>query len=121
MDEKSAAVVREQLTKGQTGGHLFFTTDDCKKTYEELVAKSAERFLTAETVRFRDAGYSFSYSSHLGDGGRAIRLPDQINLSNDAYADVYQHASVTIPSLRPGRTVTVINRALRPSINPRRV
>ncbi|HBR25575.1 MAG TPA: glyoxalase, partial [Rhizobiales bacterium] len=34
MDEKAAAVVREQLTKGQTGGHLFFTTDDCKKTYE---------------------------------------------------------------------------------------
>ena len=50
MDEKAAAVVREQLTKGQTGGHLFFTTDDCKKTYEELVAKGVE-FTEAPTER----------------------------------------------------------------------
>jgi catechol 2,3-dioxygenase-like lactoylglutathione lyase family enzyme len=42
MDEKSAATVREQLTKGQTGGSLFFTTDDCQKTYEDLVAKGVE-------------------------------------------------------------------------------
>ena len=30
------------LTKGATGGHLFFTTDDCRKTYEELQAKGVE-------------------------------------------------------------------------------
>ena len=50
MDETAAAVVREQLTKGQTGGHLFFTTDDCRKTYEELVAKGVE-FTEAPTER----------------------------------------------------------------------
>ncbi|HEX6350942.1 MAG TPA: VOC family protein [Candidatus Dormibacteraeota bacterium] len=42
MDEKGAAEVRAQLTKGRTGGNLFFTTDDCQKTYEELVAKGVE-------------------------------------------------------------------------------
>lgn len=42
MDEKGAAEVRALLTKGRTAGHLFFTTDDCQKTYEELVAKGVE-------------------------------------------------------------------------------
>src|SRR5438552_15492156 len=39
LDQKTAAQVRELLTKGATGGHLFFTADDCRKTYNELRAK----------------------------------------------------------------------------------
>jgi catechol 2,3-dioxygenase-like lactoylglutathione lyase family enzyme len=42
MDENGAAEVRDLVTKGRGGGHLFFTTDDCRKTYEELVAKGVE-------------------------------------------------------------------------------
>ncbi len=42
MDENGAAEVRQLVTKGRGGGHLFFTTDDCQKTYEELVAKGVE-------------------------------------------------------------------------------
>jgi catechol 2,3-dioxygenase-like lactoylglutathione lyase family enzyme len=42
LDEKTAERVRELLTKGATGGHLFFTTTDCRKTYEELRAKGVE-------------------------------------------------------------------------------
>ena len=42
MDEKTAAQVRDLLTKGASGGHLFFLTDDCRKTYEELKAKGVE-------------------------------------------------------------------------------
>lgn len=42
MDEKGAEDVRAQVTKGRGGGHLFFTTDDCQGTYEELVAKGVE-------------------------------------------------------------------------------
>jgi catechol 2,3-dioxygenase-like lactoylglutathione lyase family enzyme len=42
MDEKGAAEVRELVTKGRTAGNLFFTTDDCRKTYDELVAKGVE-------------------------------------------------------------------------------
>ena len=66
MDEKAAAVVREQLTKGQTGGHLFFITDDCKKTYEELVAKGVE-FTEAPTERPYgiDCGLRDPFGNHL--------------------------------------------------------
>jgi catechol 2,3-dioxygenase-like lactoylglutathione lyase family enzyme len=42
LDEKTAEQARELLTKGATGGHLFFTTDDCWKTYKELRAKGVE-------------------------------------------------------------------------------
>ncbi|WP_030170883.1 VOC family protein [Spirillospora albida] len=42
MSEETAQQVRELLTKGATGGHLFFSTDDCRKTYETLLAKGVE-------------------------------------------------------------------------------
>jgi len=42
MDEATAAQVRELLTKGAMAGTLFFTTDDCQKTYETLLAKGVE-------------------------------------------------------------------------------
>ena len=66
MDETAAAVVREQLTKGQTGGHLFFTTDDCRKTYEELVAKGVE-FTEAPTERPYgiDCGLRDPFGNHI--------------------------------------------------------
>lgn len=42
MDEATAEQVREMLTKGATGGWIGFTTEDCKKAYNELVAKGVE-------------------------------------------------------------------------------
>ncbi len=42
MSEEEAAEVRNMVTKGRSGGHLFFITDDCQKTYEDLVAKGVE-------------------------------------------------------------------------------
>lgn len=42
MDDKTADQVREVLSKGASGGHLFFTVDDCRKTYDDLVAKGVE-------------------------------------------------------------------------------
>ncbi len=42
MDLKTAEQVRELLTKGATGGDLFFTTADCRKTYNELRARGVE-------------------------------------------------------------------------------
>ena len=42
MDDATAEQVRELITKGATGGWLGFTTDDCRKTYEELLAKGLE-------------------------------------------------------------------------------
>jgi predicted enzyme related to lactoylglutathione lyase len=42
MDDATAEVVRENVTKGASGGWLMFTTDDCRKTYESLKAKGVE-------------------------------------------------------------------------------
>jgi catechol 2,3-dioxygenase-like lactoylglutathione lyase family enzyme len=50
MDDNGAAEVRELVTKGRGGGHLFFTTADCRKTYDELVAKGVE-FVEGPTDR----------------------------------------------------------------------
>jgi uncharacterized glyoxalase superfamily protein PhnB len=42
MDDATAEQVRELLTKGATAGSVHFTTADCRKTYEELLAKGVE-------------------------------------------------------------------------------
>jgi catechol 2,3-dioxygenase-like lactoylglutathione lyase family enzyme len=42
LSDEIAEQVRDLLTKGATGGHLIFSTDDCRKTYEELRAKGVE-------------------------------------------------------------------------------
>jgi catechol 2,3-dioxygenase-like lactoylglutathione lyase family enzyme len=42
IDEETAAEVRELVTKGAGGGWLIFSTDDCRKTYDELLAKGVE-------------------------------------------------------------------------------
>ncbi|GHF02188.1 glyoxalase [Amycolatopsis deserti] len=42
MDEATASQVRELLAKGATGGWIGLTTDDCRKTYEQLLAKGVE-------------------------------------------------------------------------------
>ena len=48
MDETTAAQMRELVTKGATGFTVGFTTDDCRRTYEELKAKGVE--FTSEPV-----------------------------------------------------------------------
>ena len=65
-DQKTAEQVRELLTKGATGGHLFFTTDDCRKTYEELVAKGVE-FTEEPTERPYgiDCGLRDPFGNHI--------------------------------------------------------
>jgi len=50
MDEKGASEVRALVTKGRAGGNLFFTTDDCQKTYEELLTRGVE-FVEGPTDR----------------------------------------------------------------------
>ena len=48
MDEATAAQIRELIAKGASGFALGFTTDDCRKLYEELLAKGVE--ITQEPV-----------------------------------------------------------------------
>jgi catechol 2,3-dioxygenase-like lactoylglutathione lyase family enzyme len=42
MDGATAEQVRELVTKGAAGGWIGFATDDCKKTYETLLALGVE-------------------------------------------------------------------------------
>src|SRR3954463_16424936 len=42
MDDPTAEVVGELVSKGASGGWLIFGTADCRKTYEELLAKGVE-------------------------------------------------------------------------------
>jgi catechol 2,3-dioxygenase-like lactoylglutathione lyase family enzyme len=42
MDEATAEQVRELVTKGASAGWVIFRTADCRKTYEELLAKGLE-------------------------------------------------------------------------------
>jgi predicted enzyme related to lactoylglutathione lyase len=42
MSDETAAEVRSLLTKGASGLAMILTTADCRKTYEELVAKGVE-------------------------------------------------------------------------------
>lgn len=42
MSEETAQQVRDLVTKGAMGGWVIFTTEDCRKTYETLLAKGVE-------------------------------------------------------------------------------
>ena len=56
MSEETAARVRELITKGAAGGHLFFQCDDAFKTHAELKAKGVE--ITEEP---EDRGYGIDF------------------------------------------------------------
>jgi catechol 2,3-dioxygenase-like lactoylglutathione lyase family enzyme len=64
MSEETAAQVREMLTKGASGGTLFFRTDDAYKTHAELKAKGVE--LPEEPVD-RDYGIDFGLRDPFGN------------------------------------------------------
>jgi catechol 2,3-dioxygenase-like lactoylglutathione lyase family enzyme len=66
MDDKTAAQVRDLVTKGRAGGHLFFITDDCRRTYDELKAKGVE-FTEEPTERPYgiDCGLRDPFGNHI--------------------------------------------------------
>jgi catechol 2,3-dioxygenase-like lactoylglutathione lyase family enzyme len=66
MDDKTAAQVRDLLTKGASGGHLFFLTDDCRKTFDDLKAKGVE-FTEEPTERPYgiDCGLRDPFGNHI--------------------------------------------------------
>jgi catechol 2,3-dioxygenase-like lactoylglutathione lyase family enzyme len=66
LDEKTTAQVRELVSKGATGGHLFFTTADCRKTYNELRGKGVE-FTEEPTERPYgiDCGLRDPFGNHI--------------------------------------------------------
>jgi catechol 2,3-dioxygenase-like lactoylglutathione lyase family enzyme len=71
MDDATAEQVREMLTKGAAGGHLFFSTDDARATYQELVDKGVE--VTDEPTE-RPYGIDFGLRDPFGNHIRIAQL-----------------------------------------------
>ena len=66
MDEAAAEQVRELLTKGVMGLGFILTTDDCRRTYEELLARGVE-FTQEPTEHFYgiDCGLRDPFGNHI--------------------------------------------------------
>ena len=76
MDDATAEQVRELLTKGATGGHLFFTTDDARKTYDDLVSKGVE--ITDEPTE-RPYGIDFGLRDPFGNHIRISQMTPPVS------------------------------------------
>ena len=76
MDEKTAAQVRELVTKGATGFTLGLTTDDCTKTYETLKARGVE-FTSEPEQHFY--GTDFGIRDPFGNNIRIVELATSDN------------------------------------------
>jgi catechol 2,3-dioxygenase-like lactoylglutathione lyase family enzyme len=72
MDDATAERARELLAKGATGGWIIFRTDDCQKTYEELLAKGVE--FTQEPIT-RDYGTDVGLRDPFGNALRIVQPP----------------------------------------------
>jgi uncharacterized glyoxalase superfamily protein PhnB len=70
MDEKTAAQVRELVTKGATGFTLGLTTDDCKKTYQTLKGRGVE-FTSEPEAHFY--GTDFGLRDPFGNNIRVVQ------------------------------------------------
>lgn len=67
MTDEVAAQIRDLVTKGALGLALILTTDDCRKTYEELKAKGVE-FLEEPTEQ--PYGIDCGFRDPFGNEGR---------------------------------------------------
>lgn len=66
IDDGTARQVRELVAKGASGFTIGFTTNDCKKTYKELLAKGVE--FTQEPVEQPygvDIGLRDPFGNHI--------------------------------------------------------
>ena len=89
MDDATAEQVRELVTKGATGFAAGFTTDDCRGTYEELVAKGVE-FTQEPTEHFYgvDCGLRDPFGNNLRivqPAPEPLRIPSREELAGDRW------------------------------------
>jgi catechol 2,3-dioxygenase-like lactoylglutathione lyase family enzyme len=71
MSDETAAQVRELISKGAAGGHLFFSCDDAYKTHSELKAKGVE---ITEEPEDRGYGIDFGLRDPFGNHVRIAQL-----------------------------------------------
>jgi catechol 2,3-dioxygenase-like lactoylglutathione lyase family enzyme len=74
MSEETAAQVRDLLTKGAAGGHLFFQTDDAYKTHAELKEKGVE---LSEEPTSQPYGIDFGFRDPFGNHLRVAQMTPQ--------------------------------------------
>jgi catechol 2,3-dioxygenase-like lactoylglutathione lyase family enzyme len=81
-DDATAAQVRDLVTKGATGLGFILTTDDCRRTYEELKAKGVE--FTGEPVEHFygiDTGFRDPFGNNMRltqPSGRNEPTPEEL-------------------------------------------
>lgn len=71
LSEETAAQVRELISKGAAGGHLFFACDDAYKTHAELKEKGVE---ITEEPEDRGYGIDFGLRDPFGNHLRIAQL-----------------------------------------------
>jgi catechol 2,3-dioxygenase-like lactoylglutathione lyase family enzyme len=71
LSDDIAGQVRDLVTKGAAGGHLFFTTDDAHKTHAELKEKGVE--LPEEPV-VQPYGIDFGFRDPFGNHVRVAQM-----------------------------------------------
>ena len=71
VDENAAGQLRELVSKGATGFTVGFTTDNCRRTYETLLARGVE--ITEEPVD-RGYGTDFGLRDPFGNHIRIVQL-----------------------------------------------
>ena len=69
--EDIAAQVRDLISKGAAGGHLFFTTDDAHKTHAELKDRGVE--LSEEPI-VQPYGIDFGFRDPFGNHIRVAQM-----------------------------------------------
>ena len=70
-DEETAAALRALVAKGAAGG-LFFTTDDCQSTYEELSGRGVE---FSQKPEQRPYGIDAGFRDPSGNQIRMVQAP----------------------------------------------
>jgi catechol 2,3-dioxygenase-like lactoylglutathione lyase family enzyme len=71
LSDETAAQVRELISKGAAGGHLFFACDDAYKTHAELRARGVE--ITEEPVD-QPYGIDFGLRDPFGNHIRIAQM-----------------------------------------------
>ncbi len=73
MSEENAVQVRDAVTKGIAGGHLFFAVDDAHATYAELAARGVE---LPEEPTEQSYGIDFGLRDPFGNHVRIAQLKE---------------------------------------------
>lgn len=73
VDPKTVEQIRDLVTKGRSGGHLFFTTKDARKAYDQLKKKGVE---FSQELSEQQYGTDFGLRDPFGNHIRIAQLKE---------------------------------------------